>query len=539
MVADPHQQSTEITHPDGEAPAPPSPRRSRAVPALTIVYHPALRRIGDRVVLGELAAGRDARISRVGPGFAPPRHARSTPLDHPRISRAPFVLRPCPDGGVVLDPGGTRTRIAIDGELVGAPRQLSPEQLERGAILELSDRIALLLHRFAPHAERDTGDLGLVGHSDHIGRVRDDIRRVAGLDVPVLIRGETGTGKELVATAIHDAGPRARGPLVCVNMAALPPALAAAELFGAARGAYTGAARAQDGYFRRAGGGTLFLDEIGAAPAEVQVMLLRALETSEIYPLGAQRPERVDVRIISATDARLEALIASGAFGAPLLHRLAGYEIHLPPLRERRDDIARLLLHFLGLDLAETGDTELLDRSEPTPWLPLPLVRQIMRHAWPGNVRQLRNVVRQLVIGSRGEPEAMLSPALLRQLADGASLPAAPPPAPPPPPGRPAAAPARRGAARKPADITEAELIDALGAHRWDIKSTAAALGISRTSLYKLIEATGRVRTAGTLGVDEIRDCHRDLGGDLDAMVDRLHVSKHALRRRIQELGLA
>ncbi|HEX8114579.1 MAG TPA: helix-turn-helix domain-containing protein, partial [Kofleriaceae bacterium] len=243
-----------------------------------------------------------------------------------------------------------------------------------------------------------------------------------------------------------------------------------------------------------------------------------------------------DVRIIAATDARLEALIASGAFGAPLLHRLAGYEIHLPPLRERRDDIARLLLHFLGLDLAETGDTELLDRTEPAPWLPLTLARRIMQHGWPGNVRQLRNVVRQIVIGSRGETEASLSPALLHQLGDGA-------PAPAPvvetkvPSGRSRAIESRKH--RRPADITETELVDALCSHRWDIKSTAAALGISRTSLYKLIETTDRVRTAGHLGVDEIRACHRDLGGDLDAMVERLRVSKHALRRRIQELGLA
>ena len=530
-------QSTEITQLDGEAPAALSPRRPASVPALTVVYHPALRRIGDRVILGELVAGREARISRVSPGFAPPRQPCSAPLDHPSISRTPFVLRSCLERGVILDPQGSRTRIVVDGDPVSQPRPLSLDQLHRGVVVELSDRIALLLHLFAPHFERDTGDLGLVGHSDHIARVRDDIRRVADLDVPVLIRGETGTGKELVATAIHESGRRAGGPLVCVNMAALPIPLAAAELFGSTRGAFTGAIRGQDGYFRRASGGTLFLDEIGAAPAEIQVMLLRALETSEIYPLGAQRPEHVDVRIIAATDARLEALIACGTFGAPLLHRLAGYEIHIPPLRERRDDIARLLLHFLGLDLAEIGDTDLLDRTGPTPWLPPALARRIMQHHWPGNVRQLRNVVRQLVISSRGELEAGLSPALLRQLSDAAPVVPAPLSAVGPAAGRSEARAARRQR-RKPADIAEGELVDALRAQRWDIKSTAAALGISRTSLYKLMEASDRVRTASHLDVDEIRACHSDLGGNLDAMVDRLRVSKHALRRRIQDLGL-
>jgi two-component system nitrogen regulation response regulator GlnG len=546
MTGDTQQRSTEITQPDGESPGPPPPRHPTTVPALTIVYHPELRRIGDRVILGELATGREARISRAAPRFAPPRQPRGAPLDHPWLSRTPFVLRPRADGGVILDPHDSRTRIVADGDLVDRPRVLSPEQLQRGVLLELSKRVLLLLHMFTLHAERDTGDLGLVGHSDYSARVRDDIRRIAGLDVPVLIRGETGTGKELVATAIHESGVRASGPLVCVNMAALPPALAAAELFGATRGAFTGATRGQDGFFRSAAGGTLFLDEIGAAPPELQAMLLRALETSEIYALGAQRPERVDVRIIAATDAHLEALIERGAFSAPLLHRLAGYEIYIPPLRERRDDIARLLLHFLGLHLAETGDTHLLDRTDPAPWLPLALTRQLMQHHWPGNVRQLRNFVRQLVISSRGEPLASLSPALLRQLADAAPPVVAEPPAPPPhsraaaaaadPPRAPAAP---RPRSRKPADIPEDELVEALRTHRWAIKSTAAALGISRTSLYKLMETSNLIRTAGQLDVDEIRACHRDLGGDLDAMVDRLRVSKPALRRRIQELGLS
>jgi DNA-binding NtrC family response regulator len=539
MVADPQQQSTEITELEGGAPVPSSSRRPVTVPALTIVHHPVLRRIGDRVILGELAAGREARISRIAPRFAPPHQPPSAALDHPRISRAPFVLRPCAGGGVLLDPHDSRTRITVDGDPVGSPRLVSPEQLRRGVVIELSERVALLLHLFTPHDERDTGDLGLVGHSDHMARVRDDIRRVASLDVPVLIRGETGTGKELVATAIHESGARSSGPLVCVNMAALPPALAAAELFGATRGAFTGAGQGQDGYFRRARGGTLFLDEIGAASPEIQVMLLRALETSEIYPLGAQRSERVDVRILAATDADLEALIARGAFGAPLLHRLAGYEIHIPPLRERRDDVARLLLHFLGLDLAETGDTELLDRVEPAPWLPLALTRRLMQHPWLGNVRQLRNVVRQIVIGSRGELEAGLPPALLRQLTDAAPFASEPPSEAAAPASRPSAHAASRRRSRKPDDIPEGELVDALCAHRWDIKSTAAALGISRTSLYKLMETSDRIRTAGHLDIDEIRACHRDLGGDLDAMVDRLRVSKPALRRRIHELGLA
>jgi DNA-binding NtrC family response regulator len=451
---------------------------------------------------------------------------------------------------VLLDPGESRTKIVIDGRRVTKAQRFSTAALERGVMLELGDRIALLLHVYLPCDESETGDLGLVGHSAEIARVREDIRRVAGLDVPVLIRGETGTGKELVASAIHEAGARRSRPLVSVNLASLPAALAAAELFGATRGAFTGAARAQEGYFRRAHGGTLFLDEIGEAPVDVQVMLLRAIETGEIYALGAQRAEQVDVRLISATDANLDTMVEHGGFRAPLLHRLAGYEIHLPPLRARRDDIGRLLIHFLGLELAEIGETDRLDRSEPGPWLSMALMTRLVRYDWPGNVRQLRNAVRQLVIGNRGRAEAEL-PESLARLLDGATQPdlALHPHDTGPEVAAESAVlddePDERSSGpmssprRKPSEIPEAEVAEALRVHRWDIKATARELGISRTSLYGLIESSGLVHTAGELGVEEIRACHRETGGDLDAMVERLRVSKKALRRRIKELGLA
>jgi two-component system nitrogen regulation response regulator GlnG len=165
---------------------------------------------------------------------------------------------------------------------------------------------------------------------------RRPVRLGAPLAVPVLLQGETGTGKELAARSIHDQSTRAQGPFLAVNLGALPAPLAAAELFGARKGAYTGAVQDLPGWFGRADGGTLFLDEVGEAPLEVQVMLLRALETGEIVPVGSQTPRRVDVRVVSATDADLEAAVGRGAFRAPLLHRLAGYSIRLPPLRHRR-----------------------------------------------------------------------------------------------------------------------------------------------------------------------------------------------------------
>ena len=211
-------------------------------------------------------------------------------------------------------------------------------------MLLLAGRIVLVLHPMPPAPAREVEGLGLTGDSAAMAQVRADVRRVADLEVAVLLRGETGTGKELVARAIHRRSPRRSRPYLAVNMGAIPPALAAAELFGAARGAFTGADQRRTGYFSQAHGGTLFLDEIGETPPEVQVLLLRALETGEIQPVGAEAPRRVDVRVLAATDADLEAAIAAGRFRAPLLHRLNGYEIRLPALARTAGGLRSALL---------------------------------------------------------------------------------------------------------------------------------------------------------------------------------------------------
>jgi two-component system nitrogen regulation response regulator GlnG len=354
--------------------------------------------------------------------------------------------------------------------------------------------------------------------------VRQAIARVAPLGVPVLLRGETGTGKEIVARALHEHGPRSGRPFLAVNLGALPPTLAAAELFGAERGAYTGAVRDTPGYFVRTHGGTLFLDEIGEAPPEIQVMLLRALETQEVVPVGGQKPRCVDVRIISATDSNLEEALRAGSFRTPLLHRLAGYSIRLPPLRQRREDFGRLLVGFLLREIAEMGDPP--PPSSPAlrvPWLPPPLVTRLARLDWPGNVRQLRNVARQLAIDSRGLPALETGPGLGDLLLTAGSPPAAPPPAVP---------------RRRPSEIGEEEMLAALRAHRWNLKDTAAALGIARTSLYTLLERSTRIRPAAGVPPEEIRRALERCGGDVEAMAAELEVSERALRQRLKDLGL-
>jgi two-component system nitrogen regulation response regulator GlnG len=513
---------------EGRAPA--------TVPALTVLFHPDVRRVGEWTALSELLLGREAQLSRNYPDFISPDRLPGGPLADRYISRRPVLLQPAPGKGIVLSLGESRTRVDADGVPVLQSRELSAGELERGVVVELAGRVVLLLHWLSQSPLTDeAGRLGLVGESERLARVRADVRRVADLDVPVMLRGETGTGKELVARAIHDSSPRHSGPFVAINLGAIQTSLVASELFGAVKGAFTGSVQSQEGYFRRAHGGTLLLDEVGEAPPEVQVMLLRALETKEINPVGSQAAQRVDVRVLAATDSDLEARVQAGEFRAPLLHRLSGYEIWLPPLRERREDLGRLLVHFLRQELAATGEGQTLAAET---WLPAHLVARLARFAWPGNVRQLRNLVRQIVIGSRGLQRLEAGPAIERLLQTSQT------PDSPVDPGflpLPILTPAEplQVDRRKPSDISGEELLAALRTHRWDLQATAAGLHISRPSLYALIESSPGLRKAGDLSAEEISRCWEECGGDLDTMVDRLEVSRKALARRLREMKLA
>jgi two-component system nitrogen regulation response regulator GlnG len=524
---------------------PPQDRRgasgAQMVPALTVVAHPTAGRVGDRALLDRLLAGRTVEVSRNGPDFAAPGSMLGTNLGDPFLSRKPMITVSVTDSGRVRVAVADGARVDV-GATLGADGEIAPGELEDGVPIALADRVVVLLH-LAPAASEPADRLGMVGAGAGLQRVRRDIERVADLDVPVLIRGETGTGKELVAQAIHRLGPRRERRFVGVNLAALPRELAAAQLFGARKGAYTGASGDRDGFFQTAAGGTLFLDEIGEAPPEVQVLLLRALETGEIYPVGAQSPVTVNVRVLAATDADLEARIRDGSFKAPLLHRLAGYEISLPPLRRRRDDIGRLFHHFARLELEQLGETGVLERRDPhaEPWLPAALAMRLVRHAWPGNIRELRNLTRRLVIASRGRPAIEIDPRV-EELLD-ASGDASPPPAggaavSPAATADAPAAPAVSGSRRRPGDVSEDELVAAMRAAAWDLKAAGDLLGIPRSSMYDLIARSGRLRTAGDLAAEEITACFHACDGDLDAMAQRLEVSRRALQRRVRELGL-
>ncbi len=230
-------------------------------------------------------------------------------------------------------------------------------------------------------------DLGLVGTSDALGRVRRDIRRFGPLPAPVLVMGPTGSGKELVANALHAVSPRAGRQMVATNAATFSPSLIASELFGHVRGAFTGAYAAHRGVFEQADGTTLFLDETADLPLELQAWLLRVLETGEVRPLGAERCRRVDVRVVAATAVDLEAAVRIGRFRADLYWRLAVLTIRIPPLVAHTVDVVPIAKHLLA-DIV---------RGAPAVELSPEALQLLVLHEWPGNVRELRAVLTRAV----------------------------------------------------------------------------------------------------------------------------------------------
>ena len=519
------------------------------VPGLAILCHPDPRRVGEVAALPELPAGRTVGLSRLAPAFAAAGSNLRRPLADAHLSRRPAQLVPGRVAGSVrLVVGQVGQTVDIVGGRAPTPASagdvvVTTAELDEGVVLQLGDRVALLMHLMDPTPDRPADDLGLVGESPAMAGLREALCRLARTDVPVLIRGETGTGKELAAAALHRLSARRRAPYVCVDMSAMPPSLAASELFGAGKGAFTGADRARAGFFQRADGGTLFLDEIGEAPPEVQASLLRTLETGEIQRIGSDQTHRVDVRVVAATDADLESKVGDGSFRAPLFHRLAGASVALPPLRRRRCDVARLLLHFLRQELSKCGAEERLTPAgkRDRPWLPAELVALLVARPWPGNVRQLRNVARQMVVHFHDRDEVAPDVETLGTWGTGAggdaSGAAAPSSAP--------RSAARSGPAcsvvtgsRQPSQLSEDEVATALAAHDWRIQPAAKELGISRTSLYALIDEMPGLRRATQVERDEIEAAWEHNGGDLRAMVEQLKISRHGLQRRMRELGL-
>ena len=264
--------------------------------------------------------------------------------------------------------------------------------------LKLTVRKALQFSGLAEENRRLKNELSdkadfrtIIGSSREMEKVFDVIRRVADTDATVLITGESGTGKELIARSIHANSSRREEPFVAINCAAIPRDLLESELFGHIKGAFTGAVKDKIGKFQAADGGTLFLDEVGDLPVELQPKLLRVLQEKEIEPVGGTKVQKVDVRIVSATNLDIDKAIGGGTFREDLYYRLAVIPIHLPPLRERRKDIPVLIKYFCGKHCSEkiTIDNDALE--------------SLITYPWPGNVRELENTVERLLIMRNGD----------------------------------------------------------------------------------------------------------------------------------------
>jgi two-component system response regulator HydG len=333
-----------------------------------------------------------------------------------------------PEATVVVVTAHGSVAAAVEAMRAGAidfvEKPFSPELLaarvEKAAEIARERRRARDAHARAAALDedraRETGPLGLVGDSEAMRRVRDQIRKVAATDATVLILGESGTGKELVARALHEASRRRERPFVSVSCAALPEGLLESELFGHERGAFTGALRRKIGRFELADGGTLFLDEVGEVPPPIQVKLLRVLQERRFERVGGEETIEVDVRLLSATNRDLARRASEGRFREDLYYRLAIVPLALPPLRERPEDVEPLARHFLAKHAARIGRG--IAGFEPE------ALAVLRRHAWPGNVRELENAVQQAMVfcdGDRVRPEDL--PATLRQASPALPVP--------------------------------------------------------------------------------------------------------------------
>ncbi|HXA07810.1 MAG TPA: sigma-54 dependent transcriptional regulator [Bryobacteraceae bacterium] len=309
----------------------------------------------------------------------------------------------------------------------------------------------------------------IIWKSEAMRRVMAQVERVAASETRVCILGETGTGKELIARTVHAQSPRAAGPFVTLNCAAVPAELIESELFGHEKGAFTGAAQRHVGKFEQAQHGTLFLDEIGDMPPVMQTKLLRVLEESEIERVGGDRPVTVNVRVVVATHRNLEDLVKRGTFRQDLYHRIFVFPISLPPLRERLEDIPVLVGHFARQIADQNGWKTQTFAPEA--------LAALKRYSWPGNVRELRNIVERLLLLSGEQVDAATVEATLPHQAVAAG-----------------------GSSSMPANGSLAERVDAferevllaeLKHHSYRMTETAKVLGLERSHLYKKCQALG------------------------------------------------
>jgi len=375
-------------------------------------------------------------------------------------------------------------RIADLVALAFAHERLAEEERQRVEAQERAVRLEARVARLTVELEAAEGHRA-IGTSKAWREVLAQAAKVAGAETTVLLTGESGTGKEVVAHLIHHGSRRAEGPFVALNCAALPEALLESELFGYEKGAFTGAVAARAGRLEQAGGGTLFLDEVGEMSPAVQAKFLRVLQERDFQRLGGTRMLKADVRVIAATNRDLKGAMTRGAFREDLYYRLHVFAIHLPPLRERQEDILPLLEHFVQ----ELGPVVL---GRPAAGISREAREHFLAHTWPGNVRELRNAVERALILCEG---GLINPEHLPWHAE--STRSAPPPPPPPPAAAPVPPVAQPAVGEFPAHGVDLETMErtliegALKQAGHNRSKAAKLLGLSRSKLYTRMERFG------------------------------------------------
>jgi two-component system response regulator HydG len=329
--------------------------------------------------------------------------------------------------------------------------------------VEAALRDRALTERLAGGAGAARGADAIVTESVAMHRVLDLLARAAPSEAPVLILGESGTGKELLARTLHARSPRADRPFLAINCAAIPEGLLESQLFGHRRGTFTDAREDRQGLFQEAKGGTVFLDEIGDMPHSLQAKILRVLQEKEVHPIGAPAPVPVDVRVVASTHRDLAALTAEGRFRQDLYYRLNVIAIHVPPLRQRPDDVVPLVAHFLEKHGARHGRKGC--------GIALEALERLRTHAWPGNVRELENVIERALVLGRGETIGVEDlPENLRRFRGAA----------------PGAEPVRTLA-----DMEREQIVRALRSVRGNKAAAARLLGLDRKTLYRKLVTYG------------------------------------------------
>ncbi|MEK7347275.1 MAG: sigma-54 dependent transcriptional regulator [Candidatus Eisenbacteria bacterium] len=375
-----------------------------------------------------------------------------------------------PDLPVVLLSGHGTIEEAVKAIRLGAAdfleKPFGPERLQVTA--ERALELRALRRENERLRERVGGVDEMIGKSKVIEQIRAEIAKVAKTDAKVFVTGESGSGKELVARAIHRLSGRARGPFEKLNCAALPKDLVESELFGYEKGAFTGAAQLKRGRLEAADGGTLFLDEVGDMSLETQAKFLRAIETGEIERLGATKTISVDARIVSATNKDLPAEIQSGKFREDLYYRLNVVPIHLPPLRARRDDVRLLVEHFVARLSVEHGRPPRVVTPEA--------MERLSRYGWPGNIRELKNLIERLLIMTDGES---IGPTEVEEVL---------------PPDDDEGPPSEIKQARDKAERDT--ILSTLRQCDWNVSEAARRLGMDRGYLHRKIKRYGLTRDA-------------------------------------------